>query len=297
MALNSWPFEGQDTTEAQFLRWAAALAGGSGVIDGLEVSPATGLDLSIGLGAAIVQGFYVELVDDPETRSVPAAPGVGQTRRDYMVLRLDLAANQITLEVKPGTANGSGGTLPVLTQTASVWEHPIAVVTVPGGASSLVAGNIVPRNAGLGLRVIPYPSNTVRPDGPAGEVALGINTTTKVPEFWNGTAWENVRIPYVAITDPPTVPPVHALDGAQHSGTLPVSKGGTGATTAAAARAALDVPATAHTHTAAQISDAGTSGRAALQAETLAALREAVGIRVTSTPMTAGTPVGTLRFW
>jgi len=147
------------------------------------------MQISVAAGDGLVRGFYFESTA-AEARAVSAAPGTaGQTRQDYVILKLDLTGNTITLEVKAGTANGSGGALPSLTQNSTTWEHPIGRLTIPNGLAAIAAGNIQVLGAGIGMRVIPYPDTTQRPTPATGIKALGLNTTTKVFEYWGGSSW------------------------------------------------------------------------------------------------------------
>lgn len=185
MAENSWPFETVDTSEAQFSKWANALVE-TGEISGLGVSVSAGMTLALASGSAIVQGMFYENTS-AKNLVVGAAPASGSTRLDALVLRLDYAANTITAAIKAGTANTSGGALPALQQDASVYEHRLRTITVPGGAASLVAGNIGPAAPPTGMRVVPYadapPALTGVPR------ALGLNLTTRRLSYWNGTSW------------------------------------------------------------------------------------------------------------
>lgn len=178
MAENSWPFYGIDTTEAQFSKWASTFAE-NGVISGLAVTAGAGMTINVAIGQAIIQGFYYE---NTAIKNLAVGASGATQRKDYLVLKLDIAAKTITLVVKAG-----GAALPALTQTAAVWEHPLSEITVPAAAVNLVAGNIAQRLAGTGLRVIPYVEGQ-RPT-PVTSRALGINTTSRIMEFWDGANW------------------------------------------------------------------------------------------------------------
>lgn len=205
MPESSFPFENADTTEEQFSRLFARLAD-NGVASGLTVSASGGMNLAVATGSAIVQGFFYENTISAKTVAVTAANGT-YARKDYVILKLDLSANSVTAIVKAGTADAGGGTLPTLTQTASVWEYPIAVVTVPAGAVSLVSGNIENWLDRQSSRVFTYSSTAQRGRIPTlnGEVVIGINTSTRVLEIWNGSAWLSVpELTWSAISGKPT---------------------------------------------------------------------------------------------
>ncbi|UVK61357.1 minor tail protein [Microbacterium phage Gingerbug] len=221
----SWPFYGVETNETQFSKWARAMAF-SGINAGLALTPGTGMQVVIGAGSALVRGVYYEN-DANKTLTVGAAPASG-TRLDAVVLRLDQTANTITAAVKAGTANGSGGSLPSLTQNETTWELLIGIITVAAGQATVTTGSINALRPSTGLRVYPY--ETAKRPTPAEEVALGVNTSAKSIELWIGGAW------------------IELTTLANMAGTLAVGKGGTGATSAAAARANLGAAPTSHTH-------------------------------------------------
>ena len=81
------------------------------------------------------------------------------------------------------------------------------------------------------------------------------------------------------------------------SGTLAVANGGTGATTASAARTALGVPAISHSHTISQISDASAVGAALMAAASKDTGRDTVGIFVQSADPAASADDGDLWIW
>lgn len=218
MAEASWPFYGVETNETQFSKWARALAF-SGISAGLALTPGTGMQVILGSGSALVRGVYYEN-DANKTLTIAAAPASG-TRLDAIVLRLDQTANTITAVVKAGTANTSGGALPALTQDENVYELLIGIITVAAGTAAITAARINALRPSTGLRVYPYEA-TKRPT-PGEEVALGVDTTNSRLELWSGGSWDNL------------------LTMANISGTVPVSKGGTGQTTAKAAREALNI--------------------------------------------------------
>ena len=152
-----------------------------------------------------------------------------------MILRLDQTANTITAVVKAGTANTSGGALPSLTQNETTWELLIGIVTVAAGTAAITSGMINALRPSTGLRVYPY--ETAKRPTPSEEVALGVDTSQKSIELWLSGTW------------------IELTTLANMTGTLALNKGGTGATTAAAARTNLGAAAASHTHTKSQITD------------------------------------------
>ena len=135
MTQASFPFEGIDTTETQFSKWARHF--NSGVDDvptgtALEVSAGTGLAVDVEAGEAMVRGHYYTS-DATEALALATADATND-RIDTVVLRLDPTANSIILAVKTGTPAGSP-TAPALVQTdAAIFEQPLADVLVPATA-------------------------------------------------------------------------------------------------------------------------------------------------------------------
>lgn len=258
MAINAWPFETDDTTEVQFARLMDALQE-SGVVTGLTLTAGAGMSVNVATGAILIQGLYVESTA-VENIAVVSAHAT-QQRKDYLVVRRNFTTNAATIVVLTGTPTGGGGTLPTLQQDDSIWEHPIGVITVPAATTNLVSDNISERRATLSRGWLVYRNTDERPTPT--RVAFGVNITSKRIELFDGTDWGAIQITWANVTGkpstyPPTIgagagdavagndirltdartPLAHTLDS--HTGTLSLTKGGTGATTAAGARSALE---------------------------------------------------------
>lgn len=220
MAEASWPFYGAETNETQFSKWASTLVE-SGIASGLAIAPGSGMAVTVAIGSAVVRGVFYENNTAAKTLAVGAAPASG-TRRDYVILRLDQSANTITVLVKAGTANTSGGTLPSLTQNDTTWEIALAIITVAAGTAAISGAMIDELKPTTGLRVLPY-ITADRPTPGAGRLAIGLDLTAKRIEFWDGSSWTSL------------------FDLANMSGTLGLTQGGTGQTSAKAALRALGI--------------------------------------------------------
>jgi len=212
MAENAYPFYGVETNETQFANWASLLAG-SGIATGLAVTAGSGMSVNVAAGTALIRGVYYENTAT-KNLAIEAAPASG-TRTDGVVLRLDQTANTVTAVVKSGST--------AVTQNDTTWEVLIATVAVSAGTAAITSGMITLRKPRIGLRVFDYTNVADRPAGVSGIPALAINTSTKMIDLWNGSAWSNL------------------LDAANLSGVVPLSKGGTGATTRVAALNALGI--------------------------------------------------------
>jgi hypothetical protein len=192
MAITSWPFETQDTTETQFSQLFRELQD-SGVVDsatgnGFKVQAATGLTVDVLAGDAIVRGFMVS--SDATVNKAVAAPHATLTRKDRVVLRLDPTANTITVEVLTGTP-ASSPTVPALTQTSTAnYEIALATLTVNPGAGTIASGDIIDERPFVGSRVGVWRTAT-RPASPR-LARLGYNLDLSIFEVWTGSTWANV---------------------------------------------------------------------------------------------------------
>jgi len=215
MAENSWPFENTDTTETQYTKLMRCFAD-NGVLTGLALTTAGGMGVSLATGSALVQGWFYE---NTTARTLTiGASNASNTRLDYIVLKVDTVANTITALVKAGTATAGGGTLPALTQTLTVWEYPLHVVTVTASAINLAESDLASRSTQPSLRINPYANSEGRDRLNLVGVgsALGVNTGTKELEFYNGSVWSvlNPAATWASLSGKPATfaPSVHTHD-------------------------------------------------------------------------------------
>lgn len=189
MTQTSYPFDSTDTTEAQYSQLFRRLntTGIAGTVADSNVKvtgDSTGMQVKVSTGFAMVRGHFYKN-DAQVTLAISAANT--NPRKDLVVLKLDPTANSIVLAIKTGTA-GASPTDPSLTQTdEGVWEFPIARVNVAANASTISAGNVDDLRQFMGAPFGRW-TTALRPTSPEAGVA-GFNTTTGLPEFWNGTAW------------------------------------------------------------------------------------------------------------
>lgn len=137
-----FPFDNQASYEEQWRDMAQTWRTTGIIVQGTNmdsvggdcaVEPGTGLQIKIAVGRAWIKGHYFKHTDDYEY--IPITPNTGgTTRNDLVVIRADFTSNTIGYEVLEGT------TTPV--QTTTIWDLPIARVSVPNGAASLTTANI-----------------------------------------------------------------------------------------------------------------------------------------------------------
>jgi hypothetical protein len=189
MTQTSWPFEDADTTEAQFSQLfrrlqSSGVSGSPATTDLKATGDSSGMNVKVSSGYAIVRG-HAYANDAVVTLTIDTASA--NPRIDVVVLRLDPTANSIVLAVVKGTAAASP-TVPSLTQSdIDTFELPIAQVLVGASVTTISAGNVTDFRSFLGTQFGRWTTST----RPASAIAgtAGLNTTTGIPELWNGSAW------------------------------------------------------------------------------------------------------------
>lgn len=187
MAITSYPFDNQDTTETQYSKLFRELQT-SGVADSIG-GPAfavsadgSGMKVFIQPGFALVRGHAV-LSTAIEPVAIKAA--ASQVRIDRVVLRLDPAQNSIIPAVIDGTP-GSGA--PALIQTdTGVFELPLGQVSVDPAVPTITVDKVIDDRRYVGSPVGAWTTPT-RPEA-ARRGRLGLNITTNRWEFFDGSTW------------------------------------------------------------------------------------------------------------
>lgn len=190
MTITAWPFNGADTSESQFERWARSFtdSGTDGTPAGTECKVTgdnTGMQVKIGIGFGIVSGtaFYNDSII---TLAVGAASGI--QRNDLIVARRSLSGDSVVFATVAGV---TAATDPAVTQTlGGVWEEIYGRANVGPATTSLAAGQVDDLRRYLAEPVGKWTTNR-RPGAPKIGKS-GFNFTTGKPEYWDGTEW---RVP------------------------------------------------------------------------------------------------------
>ncbi|QJD50671.1 minor tail protein [Streptomyces phage Issmi] len=190
MAITSYPFDNQSITETDYSRLFREFQT-SGVADSLggtsfyTYGDGTGMTVKVSSGFAIVRGHAVY---STATEVLTIAASGTTARTDRVVLRLDPAANSITLAVLKGTST----TAPAPTQTdTGIYEMPLATVAVGANVTSIAASAVAGERKFLGNTVGAWTTST-RPTANLRVGRLGYNSDNKGWEFWDGTAWKDL---------------------------------------------------------------------------------------------------------
>lgn len=112
----------------------------SGEPQGLKVVAASGMDIRINAGKAVIKGKA--FINDAIESLAVEANGTSADRYDYVVIKYDnnVSARNITLEIKTGTSVKP--TAASLTRNDKVYELMLAYITVAPSATSITQSNI-----------------------------------------------------------------------------------------------------------------------------------------------------------
>ena len=239
MAFYSYPFESQNTgtaeqpvydraitaeNERQFnkLRYTNGVFIESSLDDDLQVIPGNGMSVKVSKGGCHIEGALA-YNDNAITLSLEAANSTLR-RIDRIVARFNTSTNvrSIMVYVKTGT-NATNPVAPVLQRESNFWELGLADITIPAGATSISASNIL---------------DTRMDDSLCGRVLPAIPYVTQL-----GALYQQYQDLVDSALSGTVAGQLEARIAAEEEKIQPVNKGGTGATTAAEARTNLGVKA------------------------------------------------------
>jgi len=142
------PFDsgaGGSVTEDTWRKFMRHMLGSaSGVIKGMsnEFAPSaagTGMTVTVDTGECWMRGHWGEYTT---LRTLPiAAAHATLARKDRIVLRADFTNNRIEADVLTGTPSATP-VVPSVTQTTSIWETSVGIVSVAAAASVINSGNV-----------------------------------------------------------------------------------------------------------------------------------------------------------
>ena len=240
MTMTSWPYVAQDTTDIEYGRLFREMAASDGMAGSfgdntLKVTgDSSGRQVKMATGSAILRGYMFYSTD---VETIAIAANSGAARVDLLVLELNLSAPLVANRILPKVLQGTSGssTPQSLTQTETgIYQIPLATVAVANNAAVINAADVADVRSWMDQKYGVW-TTTRRPVNPR-KYKLGFNETLDVWEYYNGSAWVSLQAVNLASS---TV-----------TGTLPITKGGTGGTTPAAGRAGLSVPSVAEMNTA-----------------------------------------------
>lgn len=149
----------------------------------------TALAVTVRAGKRVwVRGFLWESGDTDFTLSIDSNDS-GSTRVDLVVVRLDRATWECTIEVRKGTP-GAGPPSPVMQFDTGVYEVPVATVTVATGATVIAAAAVLSVAWAIGTGGLIQCLSSWRPPHAANRLIWERDTGRQV--LSTGTAWRAV---------------------------------------------------------------------------------------------------------
>ncbi|MGW4883356.1 hypothetical protein [Streptomyces murinus] len=193
MAEASWPAPGHNSRAVTDLEYEKLSARFSD--DGIDGSPSGTPVVTAGGGLAVsirpnvnatVRGHAWTSGGTALTLSVDVN-GSGGARTDWVVLRLDRSDWTVSAAIRKGTPGAGAPALVQDTGDTGLYEIPLALVTLPGGAASVTVKRA---ELYVGSRVRPCTSTTRNPKPRVGELCF--ETDTGRMRLWTGTSWQSV---------------------------------------------------------------------------------------------------------
>lgn len=117
----------------------------------IQNTPAA-MNVKVETGEGWINGYWYQ--NDAQKTLIVSTAHLSLPRIDTVVLRLDIVTNRtITAAIIAGTPSASP-VAPTLTQTAQIYEIPLANIAVAASASSIVTGNITDRRVAVSSALI-----------------------------------------------------------------------------------------------------------------------------------------------
>lgn len=207
----------------------------------LKVSPVTGqMAVSVAVGKAWINGYFYELTDTPKQLNLSVGDS-SNARIDLIVCSLNLSNRLIELKVIQGASAGNPQE-PAYSRTDDVYDLVLAKVDIAAGAIELSEADITDTR----------PNNTYC--GFVTGVVEQIDTTNLFSQYdAEFNAWfDDIKDTLDEDTAASLANQIAELQE-QMEETVPITKGGTGATTAEQALTNLGAAASNHNHSAANI--------------------------------------------
>lgn len=162
-SLDAWPFdsgfgatsyEDRYTEQFQFIQGHGIIPSEDNTLLGAYTSDfkvyadSSGMQVKVNQGRAAIKGHFVKIADSAApsgyiTETITAADATNP-RIDVVVIQLDRSGNTAVTSVKAGTPAATPA-VPSLTQTATLWEFPLAEVYVGAGVTTIADGKVKDR--------------------------------------------------------------------------------------------------------------------------------------------------------
>ncbi len=211
MAITAGPFDGVDTSEAQYALLVREFQD-SGVVGSpgdttLKVSgDSTGMNVKVAAGLAITRGGFVA---SSAIETVTIAPANTNPRIDSIVARFDPTTNSASIVALTGVPASSGAVAAPITQTdTGIHDELLATVAVAAGTVTIAPAAVTDARRFVSNRVGRW-GNSTRPAAPR-KYALGYNFDLPGWEWHNGAAWVPLVPTWATLTGKPTT---STLDG------------------------------------------------------------------------------------